>query len=135
MGRGLLIAFDTGPGNMVIDALAQELFAKKFDRNGAIAATGTVLEPTLKEALRNPYFRLRPPRTSGREQFGPSYAMKFLALCRRSSRKKEDAMATATALTAETIASSYRRFVYPKMKSASSRRITSSPVAEREIAR
>jgi anhydro-N-acetylmuramic acid kinase len=110
-------AFDTGPGNMVIDALAQELFGKTFDRNGAFAAEGRVIAPVLTTALRNPYFRLKPPRTAGREQFGREYATKFLAACKRSSDKPEDALATATALTAETIAQSYKRFAQRKMKS------------------
>jgi anhydro-N-acetylmuramic acid kinase len=113
-----VIAFDTGPGNMVIDALAQKLFGKAFDRNGAFAAEGTVLAPVLAAALRNPYFKLKPPRTAGREQFGREFAAKFLASCNHVSRKPEDALATATALTAETIARSYRRFVLPKMKNS-----------------
>ncbi len=111
-----VIAFDTGPGNMVIDALSQQLFSKPFDRNGALAAAGTVLEPVLAAALRNPYFRLKPPRTAGREQFGREYAAKFLSSCKRLSSKPEDALATATALTAETIAVSYKRFVLPRMR-------------------
>ena len=111
-----LIAFDTGPGNMVIDALAQQLFGKSYDRNGAFAAEGAVLAPVLAAELRNPYYRLKPPRTAGREQFGREYAAKFLAACNRVSRKPEDALATATALTAESIARSYRRVVLPKMK-------------------
>jgi anhydro-N-acetylmuramic acid kinase len=111
-----VIAFDTGPGNMVIDALAQELFNQPFDRNGAIAARGAVLQPVLRAALRHPYFRLQPPRSAGREQFGREYVSKFLASCRRASRKPQDAIATATALTAESIAHSYERFVYSKMK-------------------
>ena len=111
-----VIAFDTGPGNMVMDALAQELFGKAFDRNGALAAEGAVLSPVLAAALRNPYFQLKPPRTAGREQFGREYAAKFLAACKRHSAKPEDALATAAALTAETIAGSYRRYVHRKMK-------------------
>jgi anhydro-N-acetylmuramic acid kinase len=111
-----VIAFDTGPGNMVMDALAQQLFNKPYDRNGAFAAEGTVLLAPLNAALRNPYFALKPPRTAGREQFGREYAAKFLAACRRHSDKPQDAMATATALTAETIARSYRQFVSAKMK-------------------
>ena len=111
-----VIAFDTGPGNMVIDALAQQLFGKPFDRNGAIAATGSVLDPVLQAELRNPYFRLKPPRTAGREQFGREYAAKFLSSCQQHSRKPEDALATATALSAETIAASYKRFVAARMK-------------------
>ena len=110
-----VIAFDTGPGNMVIDALALELFGKRFDRNGEIAAGGKVLAQALKAALGNPYFQLKPPRTAGREQFGREFAAKFLAACRRLSKKPEDAIATATALTAETIAGSYRKFVQRNM--------------------
>jgi anhydro-N-acetylmuramic acid kinase len=111
-----VIAFDTGPGNMVVDALAQTLFNKKFDRNGNFAAQGAVLAPVLAEALRNPYFKQKPPRTAGREQFGRAYAAAFLVKCRRHSSKPEDAMATATALTAETIARSYKTYVLRGMK-------------------
>jgi anhydro-N-acetylmuramic acid kinase len=111
-----VVAFDTGPGNMVIDALTQQLFGKPFDRNGALAAEGSVLEPVLAAELRNPYYRLKPPRTAGREQFGRAYAADFLVECRRQSKRPEDALATATALTAETIAASFRRFVFAKMR-------------------
>jgi anhydro-N-acetylmuramic acid kinase len=111
-----VVAFDTGPGNMVIDALAQQLFNKQFDRNGGIAARGCVLEPVLAKALGNPYFKQKPPRTTGREQFGREYAAKFLAACRRQSSRPEDALATATALTAETIAQCYKSFVWRGMR-------------------
>jgi anhydro-N-acetylmuramic acid kinase len=111
-----LIAFDTGPGNMVIDALAQKLFGKRYDRNGAIAAKGQVIKPVLDRMLRDPYFRLEPPKTAGREQFGREYAMEFLAACRRVTRKPEDALATATALTAESIARAFASFVMPAMQ-------------------
>jgi anhydro-N-acetylmuramic acid kinase len=111
-----VIAFDTGPGNMVIDALALRLFNKAFDRNGALAARGTVLKAVLRASLRDAYFRLRPPRTAGREQFGREYTASFLAACERESRVAEDALATATALTAETIARSYMQYVLPAMK-------------------
>ncbi len=113
-----VIAFDTGPGNMVIDALAQKLLGKRFDRNGAAASGGTVIEAVMESALRDAYFKLKPPRTAGREQFGTEYATAFLALCRKHSRKREDALATATALTAETIARSYRQFVMQRMSVA-----------------
>jgi anhydro-N-acetylmuramic acid kinase len=112
-----VIAFDTGPGNMVIDALTLELFGERFDRNGAIAAGGKILAPALAQALRNPYFQVKPPRTAGREEFGREYAAKFLATCRRHSDKPQDAIATATALTGETIAASYRQFVQKRMRS------------------
>jgi len=111
-----LIAFDTGPGNMIIDWLTQRLFGKEFDRGGILAARGKILERVLKRALNNPYFQITPPRTAGREQFGREYAEKFLKMCRRHSKDSHDALATATALTAESIAISYRRFVSPRMK-------------------
>jgi anhydro-N-acetylmuramic acid kinase len=114
--QNAVIAFDTGPGNMVIDWLAQELFNKKYDRNGNIAAQGAVLAPVLAEALRNSYFKQKPPRTAGREQFGRAYAAKFLAACQRQSNRPEDALATATALTAETIARSYKTYIESKMR-------------------
>ncbi len=110
-----VLAFDNGPGNMVIDALAQLLYDKPFDRNGAIAARGAVLSAALKEELRHPYFRIKPPRTAGREQFGREFAAQFLAACKRVSKKREDALATATALTAESIAQSYQKYVLPRM--------------------
>jgi anhydro-N-acetylmuramic acid kinase len=114
--HAVAVAFDTGPGNMVIDWLAQKLFNRPFDRNGALATRGTVIEAVLKEALRHPYFRLHPPKTAGREQFGKAYAADFLDECRARSNNPNDALATATALTAETIARSYARFIAPRMK-------------------
>lgn len=110
-----VIAFDTGPGNMLIDALATELFGRKFDRNGALAARGHVIDAMLRAELRNPYYRLQPPKSAGREQFGREYAAHFLTGCRKHSARPEDAIATATALTAETIGSSYKNFVHARM--------------------
>ena len=97
-----LIAFDTGPGNMVIDQLMQILFGKPLDKNGAVASRGKVIEPVLEEALRAPYFRQKPPKTAGREEFGQDYARGFLKTCRQAA--KADVIATATALTARSIA-------------------------------
>jgi anhydro-N-acetylmuramic acid kinase len=111
-----LIAFDTGPGNMVIDALTQKLFGKPYDRNGAIAASGVVLDAVLAAEMRNRYFRLKPPRTTGREQFGRAYAAKFLASCKQYSRNPSDTIATATALTAESIAQSYQQYAMASMQ-------------------
>ncbi|HEX4320575.1 MAG TPA: anhydro-N-acetylmuramic acid kinase [Acidobacteriaceae bacterium] len=105
-----VVAFDSGPGNMVIDALMLELYRKPFDADGAVAASGTVLQPVLKKALRHRFFQKAPPKTAGREQFGREFAAAFLADCRKVSRRKEDAVATATALTSESIAESYLRF-------------------------
>ena len=114
-GQDAVMAFDTGPGNMVMDALAEKLLGKPYDRNGAVAARGTVLEPVLSRMLKQPYFRKSPPKTAGREQFGREYAAEFLAACRKMSRKPEDALATATALTAATIGGAYARFVWRAM--------------------
>jgi anhydro-N-acetylmuramic acid kinase len=111
-----LIAFDTGPGNMVMDALVQKLFDKPYDRNGAIAARGKVILAVLDAELKHRYYRLAPPRTAGREEFGREYAEGFLTACKRHSKAPEDAVATATALTAESIARSYARFVAPDMQ-------------------
>jgi anhydro-N-acetylmuramic acid kinase len=113
-----LIAFDTGPGNMLIDALAQLLYNQPFDFQGRIAASGRILSPVLTALMRNPFFTTPPPRTAGREQFGREYAEKFLSLCRKHSTKNEDALATATALTAESITHAYKTFVRRKFKSS-----------------
>ena len=104
-----LLAFDTGPGNMVIDALTQELFKKAFDRDGKIAASGEVLDRVLAHFLSQPFFNSKPPKTAGREQFGREFVDDFLRLCRRG--RNQDVIATATALTARSIADAIRRFV------------------------
>lgn len=105
---GQVVAFDTGPGNMVIDGVTERLFGRPFDRDGRIAARGRVLEPVVRELLRQPFFRRRPPRTAGREEFGREFVAEFLRRCGRA--RKEDQVATATALTARSIADSIRRF-------------------------
>jgi anhydro-N-acetylmuramic acid kinase len=113
-GQEHVSAFDTGPGNMVIDALVERLFGKPFDRNGTVAAGGKILEPVLRSALREGFFQAPPPKSAGREQFGMAYADRFLASCRRLSRRNEDAIATATALTAESIHNAVRQWVLPR---------------------
>lgn len=102
-------AFDTGPGNMVIDAVMDQLFDKPYDIDGYVAATGTVLEHVLAELLRTPFFLRKPPKTAGREEFGREFVGDFLRRCRRS--RKQDIVATATALTARSVAHALRRFV------------------------
>ncbi len=106
-----LVAFDTGPGNMVIDAVTEHLFDKPFDRNGRLAARGEPIERVLRELLRNPFFRQKPPKTAGREQFGREFVREFLRLCRRAD--ENDIVATATALTARSIGVAVRKFVLP----------------------
>jgi anhydro-N-acetylmuramic acid kinase len=104
-----VFAFDTGPGNMVIDAVTQELFGNAFDRDGKIAASGEVIEPVLMRFLSGAFFRAKPPKTAGREEFGREFVAEFLQLCR--GERKQDMVATATALTARSIAEAVRQFV------------------------
>jgi anhydro-N-acetylmuramic acid kinase len=111
-----VLAFDTGPGNMVIDALMQRLFGKPYDRGGKIAATGRVVESTLAAALRHPFFKAKPPKSAGREEFGAAFAADFLRACRKAKATDEDAVATATALTARSIADALTRFVLPRLQ-------------------
>ncbi len=99
-----VIAFDTGPGNMVIDAVTQKLCGKPFDKNGQIAAKGKPIESVLKKLHTSSFFRKQPPKTAGREEFGREFVSNFLKQCGRA--KREDVIATATALTAQTIAQS-----------------------------
>ncbi|MGA3315804.1 MAG: anhydro-N-acetylmuramic acid kinase [Candidatus Korobacteraceae bacterium] len=106
-----VVAFDTGPGNMVIDAVTERLFERPFDRNGRIAARGKPIERVLQQLLRNPFFRQRPPKTAGREQFGREFVRELLRLCRRAD--EHDIVATATALTARSIGIAVRKFVLP----------------------
>lgn len=113
-----LIAFDTGPGNMVMDALMKRLFNKNYDRDGRTAARGRVLRRVVDAALRASYFKKRPPKTAGREQFGSTFTDDFLKACNRAGGRPEDAVASAAALTAESIALAYDRFVQPPLKDA-----------------
>jgi anhydro-N-acetylmuramic acid kinase len=104
-----VIAFDTGPGNMVIDAVAERLFGKSYDRDGRIAAAASVIEDVVEDLLRQPFFRKKPPKTAGREEFGREFVQAFLRRCGRAA--KADVVATATSLTARSIADAIRRFV------------------------
>ncbi len=107
-----VIAFDTGPGNMVIDALTTRFFGKAYDRDGRIAASGKVLEEVVDGVMRGAFFRRKPPKTAGREEFGREFAQKFVRACGRAD--KRDIVATATAFTACSIADAIRRFVLPR---------------------
>ena len=104
-----VIAFDTGPGNMVIDAAMDRLYGKPYDRDGRIAAKGQPLGAALKVLLQYRFFRRQPPKTAGREEFGREFVSDFLRHCRRA--RKEDVVATATALTARSIAKAIGVFV------------------------
>jgi anhydro-N-acetylmuramic acid kinase len=107
------IAFDTGPGNMIIDALMQKLFNKPFDRGGRVAARGAILDPVVLQVLQEKYFVQPPPKSAGREQFGADYAERFLAACKKISKQPEDAITSATALTVISIWHAYHRWADP----------------------
>lgn len=107
-----LIAFDTGPGNMVMDAVMDRLYHRAYDRNGEVAASGLVRQDVISRLLEGPFFSRKPPKTAGREEFGREFVSHFLDLC--SGFKKQDMVATATALTAASIARALQRFLIGK---------------------
>ena len=96
-----VVAFDTGPGNMVMDALMGDV---KFDRDGAMARAGDINPKLLDELLADPYYQRPPPKTAGREQYGEAFVRRFSHLA------QPDALATATELTVRTICLSIAHF-------------------------
>jgi anhydro-N-acetylmuramic acid kinase len=105
-----VIAFDTGPANMVIDAFMERLYRKPYDRDGRTASKGKPIEPIVKALLQEPFFRRKPPKTAGREEFGREFVSDFLRRCGRA--RKEDIVATATALTARSIGEAVRMITW-----------------------
>jgi anhydro-N-acetylmuramic acid kinase len=110
------MAFDTGPGNLLIDRLAYKLFQKSFDEGGELAAAGRVDEQWLQELLKHKYFAEQPPKTTGRELFGASVADELITESESRGLSAKDAIATVTALTAASIAASYERFILSDYK-------------------
>jgi anhydro-N-acetylmuramic acid kinase len=106
-----LIAFDTGPGNMVIDECMIRLYQRPFDRDGAVARTGRVLTGVVAALLKNGFFSAAPPKSCGREEFGSAFTSRFIEACRAAGGGDADVVATATALTAASVVDAYRRFV------------------------
>ena len=106
-------AFDTGPGVGVLDAVVRLCYpAMRYDKDGAIAATGRTLQPVVDELMRDPYFAAEPPKSTGRELFDAAYVQRVIARCRQEDGVVDaDIVATATALTACSIADAYRRFI------------------------
>jgi len=105
-----VIAFDTGPGNMVIDFLMNELFSSPFDKNGEIASSGRVSEKLLDLTLKHPYFKKQPPKSTGREEFGSEFCEKFLAESERLNLSKEDSITAASELTVRSILAALKNF-------------------------
>ena len=111
-----VVAFDTGPANMVIDQLMQRLFQKRFDRGGRTAERGRVLDSVVNAKLRDSFFAAPPPKSAGREEFGSEFAAAFLKSCKQAGAGSEDTIATATALTAQSVGLAYSRFLANKMR-------------------
>jgi anhydro-N-acetylmuramic acid kinase len=107
-----VVAFDTGPGNVLIDEAVRLLTADalSYDRDGRMAAAGRVDQQLLAEWLGHPFFHQPPPRSTGREQFGAAEAQAYLAACQARGLSPENTIATLTALTAHSIAGAYQRF-------------------------
>jgi anhydro-N-acetylmuramic acid kinase len=107
-------AFDTGPGVMVIDAVTRALFpGLSYDVDGKLAARGRAVQPVVTALLSHPFFVTAPPKSTGRELFDAAYVDRLIADCRRAQPNcsDEDIVATATQLTALSIAEAYSRFV------------------------
>jgi anhydro-N-acetylmuramic acid kinase len=110
-----VLAFDSGPSNMVIDGCMTQLFGKPFDRNGAVARRGAAMREVVDGLLREKYFSALPPKSCGREEYGDAFTSRFITMCRKAGAKDADVIATATALSAESILDAYRRFVSPHL--------------------
>jgi anhydro-N-acetylmuramic acid kinase len=106
------IAFDTGPGNMLLDAVSRLATRerKAYDVDGKMALEGRVMAPLLKELLSHPFLKRKPPRSAGRDQFGEALCEK---LWRKHQRRPFDLLATLTAFTIEATARAYEKWVLP----------------------
>lgn len=112
-----VFAFDTGPGNMLIDALVGPFTRGRltYDRDAHMAQRGQLVPRLLDELLADPYFRLPPSKTAGREQFGRAYADRIIKFGRRHRVTPEDLVRTATIFTSLSIADAFHRWVLPRV--------------------
>jgi anhydro-N-acetylmuramic acid kinase len=112
---GVTMGFDTGPGNMLIDGAVSRLTGGRlaFDRDNEIGASGHIDQSLLQALLTEPYYRLAPPKSTGRELFGPGYLDGCLARARARGLDDASVVATLTALTAGTIADAIEHLVLP----------------------
>lgn len=112
-----VIAFDTGPANMVMDTLAEQYLSKSYDAFGAVAASGQVCIPVLRTMMDDPYFAIEPPKSTGREYFDVAYVNRFRAeLAKHQADDAPSGLATAAALTVESIRDACIRFVFPHIQ-------------------
>ncbi|MGV3489262.1 MAG: anhydro-N-acetylmuramic acid kinase AnmK [Tuberibacillus sp.] len=107
-------AFDTGPGNMIIDALVKHFYGEDFDPDGKYGNMGKVHEPFFQALMSDAYISEKPPKTTGRERFGQAFVDEILK--KWKSVSPNDLIATATKFTAAAIAYNYKTFIYPKDK-------------------
>ncbi len=114
-GKGIeaVHASDTGPGNMILDACVEKITdgSKQYDENGELARQGTVCKDLLDNWLTHPFFALTPPKTTGREMFGTTFADECLQQIRTNGISDNDGLATLTALTVESISRYYTHFI------------------------
>ncbi len=110
-----VLAFDTGPGNMIIDSIVHLVSngKKRFDRNGEIASKGKINKNLLKELLKHPFILKEPPKSTGREEFGKPILKRLAGLINKKREKVEDLIATVSAFTAESIFLNYEKFIKP----------------------
>ncbi|MEG7843194.1 anhydro-N-acetylmuramic acid kinase AnmK [Bacillus mobilis] len=106
-----VIAFDTGPGNMVMDEVCQRLFQLPYDQNGKIAKQGVVVEEILTYCMSHPFLKMNPPKSTGREQFGEKFVSELLK--RFEKHSKENILTTVTMFTANSIVYHYKEFILP----------------------
>ncbi len=109
-----VFAFDTGPGNMIIDNIMRGLFNKPFDKSGHVASKGKLNTPLLNWMMKNKYFTQKPPKSTGREMFGEKFVEKILEKTKNVSN--ENIITTVTEFTAITIYDSYLKFIKNKVK-------------------
>lgn len=105
-----MLAFDTGPGNMVIDGVVRILFGKEMDEDGKIASRGKAEENVIKELLFHPFFRKKPPKSTGREEFGTSFIEKLLHLSQKRNLEPEDIVSTASEITIRSIINAIKKY-------------------------
>lgn len=113
-----VFAFDTGPGNMIVDALVERITRGRaqFDRYGRIASNGRTIPALLEKLMRDPYLQKKPPKTAGREQFGRGFAEKIVRWGKKRRAKPVDLVRTATVFTSLSIAHAFRRFILPSVR-------------------
>lgn len=113
-----VFAFDTGPGNMIVDALVEKVTQGRatFDRNARMALSGRTVPELFARIMHEPYLRKKPPKTAGREQFGRHYSDALIAWGRKHHAASADVVRTATVFTSLSIADAFRRFILPRMK-------------------